>query len=607
MKKRIVRIISLFMALCLLMSLPVFSSAAVKGDVNGDGKVTAADARLTLRCSVQLEVFTAAQKKTADINSDSKITAADARTILRMSVGLVDTAVITVQYARNYKGDYSSFRTIRASNDIDYSFPVILSTNADVTEFRIVGLRYSDFYNKKTYYDADIIENCGTFGKGEKIVIYITCLSDIYSEYGIVYKDGDGTEKAYGFGISGYDGSIQKYEIGISAFVTYPANIFAQFARDYDGSYSSFETIYASDDLRYRFPVILSTDADVTDFRIVKVGFDYMSGSKIFYEASVVKNCGTLSRGERVVVYVTNKFDLYPEYGIVYKDTDGKEKFHGFLTSGYDGSLILTDGYISSYTGSSDKTAAKVTAVYGDDNASYPEHNTVYASISSFSHPVIVKTDKRITDFKVLGMDKDASTGKIITNEIKSCGTLAAGESVNIYVTFNTSKPVFGYSYKDADGVEKVYSIMRSTKDASLIITREYNTVKKTPAKISLSATFGEHVSYDYSYFDTVRVNTSSWGYPVILTTNREIKDLKFYSIMPNGNSFEVSDTYNYGNLYPGEPIVVYVYNHDGIPHNAVSYTDENGKLRTYTFLYPVNGAGDKVYFALGNEIKLSK
>lgn len=63
MKKRIVRIISLFMSLCLLMSLPVFSSAAVKGDVNGDGKVTAADARLTLRCSVQLEVFTAAQKK----------------------------------------------------------------------------------------------------------------------------------------------------------------------------------------------------------------------------------------------------------------------------------------------------------------------------------------------------------------------------------------------------------------------------------------------------------------------------------------------------------------------------------------------------------------
>ncbi|MBR3768212.1 MAG: dockerin type I repeat-containing protein [Clostridia bacterium] len=58
------------------------------GDINDDGKWTSADARLTLRYSVELETFTETQKKAADTNGDSKITAADARKILRVSVEL---------------------------------------------------------------------------------------------------------------------------------------------------------------------------------------------------------------------------------------------------------------------------------------------------------------------------------------------------------------------------------------------------------------------------------------------------------------------------------------------------------------------------------------
>jgi|GEM_PF-2925887 len=61
-----------------------------KGDVDGDGKVTAADAREALRASVNLEKLTEAQKKAADMDGDGKITASDARDILRKSVGLED-------------------------------------------------------------------------------------------------------------------------------------------------------------------------------------------------------------------------------------------------------------------------------------------------------------------------------------------------------------------------------------------------------------------------------------------------------------------------------------------------------------------------------------
>ena len=57
----------------------------ITGDVNGDEKITAADARLTLRTSAKIDTFNAEQQKAADVNFDNKITAADARMILRVS------------------------------------------------------------------------------------------------------------------------------------------------------------------------------------------------------------------------------------------------------------------------------------------------------------------------------------------------------------------------------------------------------------------------------------------------------------------------------------------------------------------------------------------
>lgn len=58
------------------------------GDVSNDGKITAADARLALRFSAQLEIPTTTQALAADIDGNNKITASDARKILRISANL---------------------------------------------------------------------------------------------------------------------------------------------------------------------------------------------------------------------------------------------------------------------------------------------------------------------------------------------------------------------------------------------------------------------------------------------------------------------------------------------------------------------------------------
>lgn len=62
-----------------------------KGDIDNDGRISASDARLTLRASVGLEKFNIELTKKADVDKDNKISASDARLILRASVGLENT------------------------------------------------------------------------------------------------------------------------------------------------------------------------------------------------------------------------------------------------------------------------------------------------------------------------------------------------------------------------------------------------------------------------------------------------------------------------------------------------------------------------------------
>ena len=90
MKKRIFNVI---LSLAMLLSTATIVSAtdgdAIRiGDVNGDGFITATDARMALRFSARLDEPTKEQKTAADANGDGEITAADARMALRFSARL---------------------------------------------------------------------------------------------------------------------------------------------------------------------------------------------------------------------------------------------------------------------------------------------------------------------------------------------------------------------------------------------------------------------------------------------------------------------------------------------------------------------------------------
>ena len=61
---------------------------AVTGDIDADGKITAADARLIIRAAAQIDTLTGAYAVAADVNGDGKILASDARTTLRVAANI---------------------------------------------------------------------------------------------------------------------------------------------------------------------------------------------------------------------------------------------------------------------------------------------------------------------------------------------------------------------------------------------------------------------------------------------------------------------------------------------------------------------------------------
>ena len=66
------------------------------GDVDGDGKVTSTDARLTLQLAVEkIDREDLAYPAAADVDGDGKVTSTDARMILQYSVGKIDGFPVT--------------------------------------------------------------------------------------------------------------------------------------------------------------------------------------------------------------------------------------------------------------------------------------------------------------------------------------------------------------------------------------------------------------------------------------------------------------------------------------------------------------------------------
>lgn len=85
--------------LCFAPRAAADAGFARAGDIDGDGRISAADARVALRAAVGLSLLADEIQPFADADGDGSLTAADARLVLRAAVGLEPESALAGFYA----------------------------------------------------------------------------------------------------------------------------------------------------------------------------------------------------------------------------------------------------------------------------------------------------------------------------------------------------------------------------------------------------------------------------------------------------------------------------------------------------------------------------
>ena len=177
-----------------------YETLGIPGDINLDGKVTASDARHTLRVSAKLEApLSGVSFIAADITNDGKVTAEDARLILRISAKLLSVESVMTMPKSTYETlSYVSDVLERAKDEAGYSvlsyqeikeYNMAVNPQTYFAEFKkeLVGekqaaaVKYeagSDDAVKNLYeaklLDSSAVKNCECVIKDGKYVIKIT-------------------------------------------------------------------------------------------------------------------------------------------------------------------------------------------------------------------------------------------------------------------------------------------------------------------------------------------------------------------------------------------------------------------------------------------------
>lgn len=223
MKKKIFTILFAIL-LFTVLSITVF--AYNKGDVDGNGKIDASDARLALRYSAQLEVLTDEQIAAADVDGSGKVTASDARKILRVAANLdapfekislegllVEEGVLNVAVpVENKPFAYTENGELKG---IDISIAEKLAESAEL-ELKLHPMPYDEIFNAVNSGNCDIAMSAN---KSDTENIKTVSQAKVYCEGNSVFlvraeselKNGSQILEDSSLKIGVIDNSIEKY------------------------------------------------------------------------------------------------------------------------------------------------------------------------------------------------------------------------------------------------------------------------------------------------------------------------------------------------------------------------------------------------------------
>lgn len=203
------------------------SNGTMTGDINGDNKITAADARSTLRFAANIDIPNDRQRSLADVDANGKITAADARKILRVAAKIdsgFGTAVMPdfIYDRKSYNGvrvadasdvlEYFNDHIFYAA-ETEYASDIIFYTDENITDFCFLDLEIDwDNFPLNVYREVKVNKSFSGLSKDCPIVIRMS-MPEIVPFHGISFKDEDGVVHKYSISVSGEDGSVYMSEL----------------------------------------------------------------------------------------------------------------------------------------------------------------------------------------------------------------------------------------------------------------------------------------------------------------------------------------------------------------------------------------------------------
>ncbi len=149
-------IVSVIMVFSMIVSFGMTSYANESfnlGDLNGDSKITAADARKILRAAARLDELTPEEFDAADINGDGKVNASDARIALRISAKIesIEDYVNTQPPVEDEIADLSELYYMNIEYVMEI-FPDLVQDDIDYS------LYYNEFVTLYTDEFGDVIQ-----------------------------------------------------------------------------------------------------------------------------------------------------------------------------------------------------------------------------------------------------------------------------------------------------------------------------------------------------------------------------------------------------------------------------------------------------------------
>ena len=119
--------------------------------------------------------------------------------------------------------------------------------------------------------------------------------------------------------------------------------------------------------------------------------------------------------------------------------------------------------------------ASKEISIY-DSTAGYEEYYEYSATDSEYKLDVVIAANSTLTDFKVSKITWKDSSSTVFTpvlsdEPLYSLEKLTPDKPLKLTIVFMGDLPEYALTFKDKDGVEKVYALEQSGMDGSIVIT----------------------------------------------------------------------------------------------------------------------------------------